>query len=106
MTWKATGPFETEGETRDAAGWQDVDVDPTDNERWREARKAAKASRIRQVLDRTATPVGAYDKRLLTWVTTWEPEVIEVIAGLIERAYEQGVHDAHGDMRDGQEAPQ
>lgn len=30
--------------------------------------------------------LGSYDKRILAWLAGWEPQVVEVIAALIERA--------------------
>jgi hypothetical protein len=30
--------------------------------------------------------VGPYDQRILDWLTGWEPQTVEVIAALIERA--------------------
>lgn len=34
--------------------------------------------------------VGAYDSRILQWLTKWEPQTVAVIAGLITRAHEAG----------------
>jgi hypothetical protein len=31
--------------------------------------------------------LGAYDRRMIAWFATWEPEVVQVILGLIERAH-------------------
>ena len=33
---------------------------------------------------------GAYDSRILMWLANWEPHVVAVIAGWVERAYEAG----------------
>ena len=32
--------------------------------------------------------LGAYDRRVLTWLARWEPEMCAVVAGLILRAGE------------------
>jgi hypothetical protein len=34
--------------------------------------------------------VGAYDSRIVAWLTHWEDPTVAVIAGLISRAYAAG----------------
>jgi hypothetical protein len=34
--------------------------------------------------------LGAYDVRILTWLAGWEPETVQVVAGLIGRAHTAG----------------
>jgi hypothetical protein len=41
-------------------------------------------------------PLGAYDYRILVWLTTWEPATCAVIAGLITRAHAAGQDTAGG----------
>jgi hypothetical protein len=34
--------------------------------------------------------LGAYDRRIIGWLSGWEPEICAVVAGLIRRAYAAG----------------
>ena len=34
--------------------------------------------------------LGAFDRRVLAWLSGWEPETCAVIAGLVTRAYAAG----------------
>ena len=34
--------------------------------------------------------LGVYDRRILAWLAGWEPETVQVIAGLIRRAAQGG----------------
>jgi hypothetical protein len=34
--------------------------------------------------------LGAFDRRVLAWLSEWEPETAAVVAGLIARAYDAG----------------
>lgn len=97
MTWQASGPFDTEQDAAAAATWRHVDTDPYDNEAWRQARAEAKDLRLHEALHRTGVPVWAYDTRILAWFAGWEPSMVEVVASLIERAYEAGLRDARTD---------
>jgi hypothetical protein len=40
--------------------------------------------------------LGAYDHRILIWLTAWEPATCAVIAGLITRAHAAGQDTAGG----------
>ena len=92
----AAGPFETEQQARELPAVQAVyeafAADPgagrmaPHNQRM--LCEAALAARVE---------LGAYDRRILLWLSGWEPETCAVIAGLITRA-----HNATGDAsRDG-----
>lgn len=37
-------------------------------------------------MTRTGVQVGSYDQRILDWLAGWEPQTVEVIAALIDRA--------------------
>lgn len=79
----STGPFETEREACAAAlaaagpprpGWSILN----------------EAQRHNMLLDACAdagVAVGAYDSRILAWLTHWEDPTVAVIAGLITRAH-------------------
>lgn len=34
--------------------------------------------------------LGAYDERIIGWLAGWEAETVQVIVGLIRRAYQSG----------------
>ena len=38
--------------------------------------------------------LGAYDRRVLTWLAGWEPETVQVVVGLIGRAAQGGRRSA------------
>lgn len=97
MTWSAAGPFETERAALDAAQRWEVPYNPADAEGWRAAQRQAHGDRLREAIERTGTPVGWYDSRIMSWAGGWEVAITEVFAGLIERAYEAGLRDARTD---------
>lgn len=35
--------------------------------------------------------LGAYDERIIRWLAMWEPETVQVIIGLVDRAHEAGI---------------
>jgi hypothetical protein len=76
-----SGPYETEAEALVAA--PPLPDDPHD---W-------PAFNQRQILDACAAAgvyLGAYDHRIIEWLTGWEPATCAVIAGLITRAHAAG----------------
>jgi hypothetical protein len=84
-----TGPFETEQQARETPGVRDVyaafDLDPG---------AGKMAPHTHQMLMRACTAagvsLGAYDRRILAWLATWEPQTAAVITGLISRAHDVG----------------
>jgi hypothetical protein len=84
-----TGPFETEREARELPAVQVVyeafDADPG---------AGKMAPHTRRMLDETCAAagvdLGAYDRRILAWLSGWEPSTVAVVCGLISRAYESG----------------
>jgi hypothetical protein len=42
--------------------------------------------------DAAGVELGDQDRRTIGWLGNWEPHTCQVIAGLIERAYEAGGH--------------
>jgi hypothetical protein len=40
-------------------------------------------------------PLGAYDRRIIEWLTNYEPAICAVIAGLITRAAARGRQRRH-----------
>lgn len=45
-------------------------------------------------LHEAGVTAGAYDRRILAWLTNWEPEVVIVYLGCVERAHIAGRHAA------------
>ncbi|SNR34961.1 hypothetical protein [Actinomadura mexicana] len=73
------GPYETENQaadtTRDAYGHPGAGH-----------MKAFNRGRLTDACEAAGVELGAYDLRILEWLTVWEPEVVAVVAGLIVRA--------------------
>jgi hypothetical protein len=75
-----TEPYETEREAA-AAARHIYDTEPGTGA-WRDG-----SLRLLEDACRAAgVQVGAYDYKILVWLTTWEPATCAVIAGLITRA--------------------
>lgn len=51
------------------------------------ARSKARVQYLRGVLEVRGVELGAYDRRIVEWVASWDVETIQVIAGWIERAH-------------------
>lgn len=94
-TWRAARPFPNEHEALTAADrWRHVDVSPYDNDLWRQAMLRAAQLRLREAIDRTGTPCSAYEHQILDYLARDEPATVEILASLVERAYEAGARDA------------
>ena len=86
----STGPFETERQAADAA--RHIYDRPPGTGAWA-------AGNHRLLLDACASAgvyLGAYDHRIIEWLTGWEPATCAVIAGLISRAHAAGQDTAGG----------
>jgi hypothetical protein len=104
VRWRATGPFDSELEARAAAKrWSDptvgLDRDRSyelahDSEDWRAGMRDVRRQRLWEALQRTGVKTGRYDNELVVWLDGWEIASVEVVASLIERAYEAGARDA------------
>jgi hypothetical protein len=74
------GPYETEGQAvevcRDAYGHPHTPGHMG----------MVNRARLAEACDAAGVELGAYDMRVLDWVTRWEPEVVAVVAGVILRA--------------------
>lgn len=51
-------------------------------------RKAANVEKLRDACAAAGVGLGDYDQRVVDWLGGWEPEVVQVVAGLIRRAGE------------------
>jgi hypothetical protein len=79
-----SGPYETERQA--AAAARHIYDSPPGTGAWA-------AGNHRLLLDACASAgvyLGAYDHRIIEWLTGWEPATCAVIAGLITRANESG----------------
>lgn len=75
------GPYGTEREVIDAIGLAERDG---------VSYAERNAARLREVVTAAGVEVGSYDQRILDWLAGWEPQTVEVIAALIERATQRG----------------
>lgn len=109
MDWQAAGPFDSELEAWAAAKrWSDptagLDEETAyhmahQQESWRAGMRDVRKQRLRQALQRTGVQTGQYDNELVVWVEGWEIASVEVLAALIERAYEAGTRDEREQSR-------
>ena len=87
------GPFETEREAI-AAVRHILDTEPGTGA-WQEGILAL----LTDACANAGVQVGAYDSRILHWLTNWEPQTVAVIAGLITRAA-AGKHPRRPSLRE------
>ena len=84
-----SGPFETEREARELPAVQAVyrafDADPGAGKMAPHTRQMLEAACAAAGVD-----LGAFDRRILTWLSGWEPTTVAVVVGLIARAHESG----------------
>lgn len=84
-TVRAAGPYDTEQQARTSpevrAIWQAVAEDSR-----RGVIAEGNAAMLGRALDAAGVQLGAYDRRIVSWLGIWEPQVCAVIAGLISRA--------------------
>jgi hypothetical protein len=110
VTCGASGPFDSELEARAAAKrWSDpsVGLDPAssyelghDTEARRAGMRDVRKQRLWEAFTRTGLKTGRYDNEVVVWVDGWEIASVEVVASLIERAYEAGLGQRTADSPD------
>lgn len=80
---KACGPYETEAEvmadTRDVYALIRTGPRP-------DSMRKANERRLLDACRAAGVQLGAYDRSVLHWLADWEPETVQVIAGLVVRA--------------------
>jgi hypothetical protein len=74
------GPYGTESEAITASGLPDLEPGKYYNHNLSRLTAAASAAGVQ---------LGSYDTRILTWLADREPQVVEAIAALIDRAAQQ-----------------
>jgi hypothetical protein len=74
------GPFETEREAREAV--RHIRDLPPGTGAWTEGNQRL----LTDALTAAGVALGAYDHRILDWLTGWEPQTLAVIAGWVTRA--------------------
>lgn len=84
-----SGPFETAREARELPAVQAIyrafDADPGIG------RMAPHSLRmLNETCAAAGIGLGAFDRRVLTWLAGWEPETCAVVAGLISRVHDAG----------------
>jgi hypothetical protein len=77
------GPYGTEIDAIAAARQRRADTSTTNND--------AKLNRLLTAADHAHVEVGSYDLRVLNWLACAEPQIVEVVAALIDRAAESNV---------------
>ncbi len=71
------GPYDTEAEASAANGYRVLDPqDYSEHNR----------KRLADAIAAAGVELGSYDRRILDWLAGWEPQTVEVIAALVERA--------------------
>ncbi len=82
------GPYETERETFDSPLLQQVrdlvavhGIDQNDINR----------NHLVQAYTAAGVPLGDYDRQIVGWLTNYEPQTVQVLIGIISRAYASGV---------------
>jgi hypothetical protein len=84
-----SGPFETEREARELPAVQDIyaafRADPGVGRMAPHAHKM-----LIGACEAAGVELGAFDRRILLWLSGWEPQTCAVIAGLISRAHDAG----------------
>jgi hypothetical protein len=81
----APGPYEAEPRAETRAVYDQIRTAPVGG------MIKANETRLLAACERAGVQLGAYDRRVLHWLADWEPETVEVIAAIIDRA---GVRDA------------
>lgn len=81
MTATPLGPFETEQQARMAA-------------------LAAPDPMLIRACEAAGVTLGAYDERILAWLSGWELSTCAVVAGLVARAYAAGLMAVRQDGSD------
>lgn len=82
----SAGPYEHEVEARrepmpTAVGAESVAV----------TRNWLRLTALLEACERSGVELGAFDRRILSWLAGYEAETVQVVVGLVERAYEAGM---------------
>jgi hypothetical protein len=75
-----TGPYETETEAHVAAQNGPADL----------------YAALFTACGSAGVELGAFDLRILAWLARWEPAAVQVVVGLIARAYGAGFREGGG----------
>jgi hypothetical protein len=83
------GPFETE---RDALGHPAVRAvyDASGKDPGPGKMQPRNHRLLCEAVSAAGIALGAYDHRIVSWLSTWEPATVAVVAGMIGRAWEAG----------------
>lgn len=84
------GPYETDADA--LAGPVSREVDQLraqarlSNEHEGQAVREAQLRHLEAACAAAGVELGAFDRRILTWLAGWEPSTVQVVVGLIRRA--------------------
>jgi len=87
------GPYDTAAQARADAAELTAAIHAADpgrgpmTDQVRSARHQARADYLTRALTAAGVELGAYDKRIATWLADWETETLQVLVGWIERAH-------------------
>ena len=83
------GPFETEQQARETAAVQEIHAAFRANPGMGKMAPLTLAMLVDACV-MSGVELGAFDRRVLAWLSQWEPETAVAIAGLIIRAHDAG----------------
>jgi hypothetical protein len=52
--------------------------------------QAEKLAQLLEAVDEADVVLGAYDRRVIQWLSDWETGTVDVVAGLVARAHAAG----------------
>jgi hypothetical protein len=79
------GPYESEADAR-----ADAHLAVTPEPGWSILRAAGNLELLNQAIQDAGLAIGAYDERVLSWLSVYEDSICQVIAGWVARAHEAG----------------
>ena len=89
------GPYETRADTRPASLCQAVAVLPPTSPAG--TARAVARQHLHAACAAAGVELGAYDREVLEWLAGWEPDMAQVVIGLIGRAHAAGYRLAVAD---------
>lgn len=81
------GPYDSERQTHDSPLLRDIgDVTPARN-----VHTSINRMHLTKALRKADVNLGTHDRRIVDWLAGWEPSTVQVVIGLISRAYAAGL---------------
>jgi DTW domain-containing protein YfiP len=89
--FRPMGPYASEREALHAAkAWAPSLYASLSDDAWRQASRQAHEQRLLDALDRTSIDTSAWERNVYFWLARDETSTVEVIASMLERAYDAG----------------